>query len=292
MKEIREVASALLSGGQVDWVLGYEEDAKGLVKPAFITDPAQAARLIFDPRCVHNLAVYLLPGRRHVRALGRGALVVKACDARAVAGLLREHQLQRDELVLIGVRCGGVRQDPGPDAVLNEESVAARCALCPERTPQRVDHLVGPELPPPPAGNRDLLREIAELEALTSEARFAFWSKHFSRCVRCHACRQVCPLCNCTRCIADKSQPQFIEAAPHLRGNLAWNITRALHLAGRCVGCGECERACPVDIPLALINAKLSHFMHERYAHEASEDPEQPSPIGDFRSDDDQEFIR
>ena len=86
--------------------------------------------------------------------------------------------------------------------------------------------------------------------------RWSFWEEELSRCVRCHACREVCPLCFCERCVADKTQPQWIESSPHGRGNLAWHLTRAMHLAGRCVGCGECTRACPAGIPLGLLNRR------------------------------------
>jgi ferredoxin len=92
--------------------------------------------------------------------------------------------------------------------------------------------------------------------------------------------------------VADKTVPQWIESSPHLRGNLAWQITRALHQAGRCVGCGECERACPAGIPLALINRKLQQVVAERYNFKVSDDPGVPAPIGAFRLDDPQEFIR
>src|SRR5674476_1312416 len=78
----------------------------------------------------------------------------------------------------------------------------------------------------------------------------------------------------------------------HPRGNLSWNITRALHLAGRCVNCGECERFCPVGIPLSLVNRKLQQIVAERYDYTVSEDPENPAPIGDYRLDDQQEFIK
>jgi len=111
-------------------------------------------------------------------------------------------------------------------------------------------------------------------------------------CVRCYACRQVCPLCVCERCVAEKTQPQWIESSPHARGNLSWNITRALHLAGRCVDCGECERFCPVGIPLTLVNRKLQEIVAERFDYKVSEDPENQAPIGGYRLDDEQEFIK
>jgi ferredoxin len=67
---------------------------------------------------------------------------------------------------------------------------------------------------------------------------------------------------------------------------------RALHLAGRCVGCGECERFCPVGIPLSLLNRKLQQVVDERFDYVVCDDPETPAPIGDYRPDDSQEFIR
>ena len=69
-------------------------------------------------------------------------------------------------------------------------------------------------------------------------------------------------------------------------------MTRAIHLAGRCVDCGECERFCPVGIPLSLVNRKLQQIVNERFAYTVSDDPGAPAPIGDYRLDDRQEFIK
>jgi ferredoxin len=58
------------------------------------------------------------------------------------------------------------------------------------------------------------------------------------------------------------------------------------------VDCGECERFCPVGIPLSLVNRKLQQIVGERYGYTVSDDPENPAPIGDYRLDDKQEFIK
>lgn len=289
MQELRELARQLLADGTVGVVIGYEEGPRGL-RPAFITRPEDAARLVFDHRAVHNLATYLNPRRPQLRRLGKAAVVVKGCDARALAGLLRETQLKREEVVVIGIRCSGVAGSPEETAALSAENLAPRCAACTHPVPTLVDHLLGEERPIP-GGGHALDQRVAELMAMTPEERFAFWSAELSRCVRCHACREVCPLCFCERCLADKSQPQWIESSPHPRGNLAWQINRQLHLAGRCVGCGECERACPVGIPLTLISHRLAQVALERFGYQASDDPAVPAPIGTWRSDDPQEFI-
>jgi formate dehydrogenase (coenzyme F420) beta subunit len=264
MEELRDLARRLLSDGAVRVVIGWEEGPRG-PRPTFVTTPDGAGRLVFDDRCVHSLASYLNPRRTHVRRLGKPAVVVKPSDARAIAVLLRDAQIAREDVVLIGVRCG--------------------------QAPELCDFVVGPELPPQ-SGREALDERVREMDARSASERWAFWTGEFARCVRCYACREACPLCVCERCVADKSVPQWIESSPHVRGNLAWHVTRALHQAGRCVGCGECERACPAGIPLGLLNRKLQQSVQQRFGYVASEDPGVCSPVGTFRQEDPQEFIR
>jgi coenzyme F420-reducing hydrogenase delta subunit/ferredoxin len=283
--ELRELAEGLLAEKKVDVVSGWGEGRRE-VRPELVTRPEDVRRLVADHRCVHNLSVYLDPRRSHVRELGRAAVVVKGCDARTVAGLLREHQLTREEVVLIGVRCGGVWEDAGD----SESGLADRCAGCDMQAPELADHLVGAPQERAQATSR-VAADVAAVMSMSPQERWAFWSNELGRCVRCNACRAVCPLCYCSRCVADKSRPQWVEPSPHLRGNLAWHLTRALHLAGRCGGCGECARACPVGIPLELIQHRVAQVVKERFSYQASDDPEIPAPIGAFDRNDPQEFI-
>ena len=292
MTELQDTARRLLDEGTVQVVIGWEEGRRG-ARPVFVRSAAECDKLIFDTRCVHNLAAYLNPRRSQVMELGTPALVVKGCDAKAVAGLLREAQLERDQVVLIGVRCGGVVTEPSAAAApeLTTGNVASRCWGCDVREPESVDVLVGDAQAEPPV-TAALDERIAELDALSPTERLAFWTKEMERCTQCYACRQACPLCFCERCIVEKTEPQWIETSPHARGNFAWHLTRAQHLAGRCVGCGECERACPVGIPLSLLNRMLQLVVYELYGYTVSEDPSVPAPIGAYAVDDTQDFIR
>lgn len=286
--ELRALAKMLLTGGEVKVVIGYEEGPRG-VRPAMITDPAQADRLVFDARCVQNLAAYLNPRRTHVARLGKPAVVVKGCDARAVAALIRETQIKRADVVIIGMRCSGVVLKPTMKAELTPDTVAPKCAGCTSREPKLVDHLLGALPPEPPKSTR--ADALAKVEAMPLQERWAFWKEELSRCVRCHACREICPLCFCTTCVADKSRPQWIETSATPRANFAWQMTRVLHMAGRCAGCGECTRACPSDIPLGLILKHVANSVEQRFGYKVSDDPGVPAPIGSYKADDAQEFI-
>ena len=287
-EEIRAAATRLLETGEVAAVVGYRAGRRpGTALPCIATTAEQAAELIFSPGCHHNLALYLTRSKKELRRKGRLAVVVKGCDLRAVAGLIGENQLQREDVVLLGVACAGVAGPKGAD----EDGLAAKCGACQAQLPEGVDEVLGvlPEAAELSPAQAD---ELARLEALSPAERWSFWKAHFARCTRCYACRQVCPLCYCEQCLCDRNRPQAVESTARPAGNMAWHIVRAMHLAGRCAGCAECERSCPMDIPLHLLNRKMAKELKELYDHEAGFAPQEKGPLNDYREDDDQSFIK
>ena len=254
--QLRESAARLLSDGAVQVVIGY--GARG---PVFITKAEDVARLVWNAECRANLTVYLK--RKEVRALGKAAIVVKGCDERALVMLEKESQLDRASVHTIGMACGGMGQ--------------AKCVACDTREAQPAE---------------DRYAAIDRLLERSPEERLAFWTAEFDRCVKCYACRQACPMCYCERCIADKNRPQAIETSPHRIGNFAWHIARAIHLAGRCIGCDECTRACPSGIDLRLLNLTLARTAERQFGYRAGMDPAAEPLIGVFSMHDKEEFIR
>ena len=125
---------------------------------------------------------------------------------------------------------------------------------------------------------------VAKLEAMTPDERFAFWRSELSKCIRCNACRNVCPACSCVKCVFDnpKTGVQNKAAADDFEENL-FHIIRAYHVAGRCTDCGECSRVCPQGIPLHLLNRKFIKDINELYGeYQAGAEIGQRHPLENF----------
>ena len=290
---IRLEAVKLLNEGTVVAVVGYLPGRRaGSAGPALVTSAEQAAQLAFSPACVNNLSVYLTKAKKGVLKKGRVGIVAKGCDLRALAGLMGESQIKREDLFIIGIACAGV-YGSGADSTqpLSEGNIAGKCRECTVHLPEGADLVAGTlsrlsDLAPVEA------LEMARIEAMSQTERWAFWKEHFSRCIRCMACRQVCPFCYCEQCLCDKNRPQAVESSPRPAGNTAWHIVRAMHLAGRCGGCAECERACPMDIPLNLLNRRMARELKELYDFESGMLPQEKGPLTQYKDDDDQSFIK
>ncbi len=295
-KELREKARELLESGEVGVVIGYGWNRRRTrTTPVFIRRPEDVERLVFNPLCVNNLSVYLTRKYPDMKPLGRPAIVAKGCDIKNIVVLISEGQLKREDVHIIGVRCNGVvyRQELWKGE-LKPEIMPVKCHNCDVREPHVADTVVGEpvEFTPPEEPVGMVFDKIREIDAMSPDERWRFWMDHFSRCIKCYACRQVCSLCYCERCITEKNMPQWIETSAHPRGNLAWNLIRAMHLAGRCTFCGECERACPVNIPLNIINQKLVLVVKDAFGHRSGYDPDTHPPLIVYDTEDKEDFIK
>lgn len=307
-RQMQQTARELLQSEEVKQVIGFRRGTEAYRSaPAFVTTPEECDELIIDATCTANLANY-------VRKLpAKAAVVVKGCDSRALAVLLSENQIKREDLYIIGIPCEGlvdltklsavpgvslsdvsgveiegeelvVTLTQGEDSrelrvpvadVLREECLGCQCP-----TPPVADKLLGEEIPPrDEAKYRELQNRV---EAMTPEERAKYFEAQFSRCIRCYACVRACPMCYCTTCFAIQDKPQYVVRTVGLDENRMFHLGRAMHLAGRCTACGACDRACPVDIPLRALNTKLASETKDLFGIVAGLDMEQKPPLVEF----------
>jgi len=276
INEIRTKARELLESGQVTCFIGYEEGSRGRVRPAFIYEPQDVDRLIWDERCTYNLVVYL---RQFKNPLRRGeepprvGILVKPCDSRSLNLLLHEEQVVRERVYVIGVTCEGVKVNG---------QLLERCQRCSDRVPFVYDIMVGDE--PKEVGQEDYA-DVERLEAMSPEERRAFWKGEFERCIRCYACRQACPACYCAECMAEQLDPSWMSIAIDLPQKQFFHVMRAYHLAGRCSGCNACEEACPMGIHLSLLNRKIAKDVEALFGYRTGLDPQTPPPLATFKKE-------
>lgn len=295
--QIKEIAKRLFASGQIDVFIGWEEVGPDYaVRPYIARSEADTKRMVFNQYSIHNSSLYLLKLRDGKEKIG---IVVKGCDSRGIIRLLEDRQIDRDRLYIVGVCCPGMK-DPLP--LIKAESgllpvkpplgLADKCRNCLVPNPVIYDELLGEEQPPHMEGER--FEAVAALEQMSPDQRYEFFEKELSKCIRCYACRQVCIACDCRTCIFDEMRPQWVGRETSTSDNMMYHMVKALHMAGRCVECGECERVCPVNIPLMLINNKLAkdanHFFGPYEAGMSYAEGQKPA-LSVYREDDPDDFL-
>jgi ferredoxin len=113
------------------------------------------------------------------------------------------------------------------------------------------------------ASGIDGSQEPDAVETLDAHQRLDRWMYEFSKCIKCYGCRNICPVCFCTECSLENSD--LIENGSLPPDVPIFHLVRAVHMAGRCIDCGLCEEACPVDIPLRLLYRKVNAIVGDLF---------------------------
>ena len=251
-KQIQDIAARLFSEGKIDVFIGYRNTGfDDNQVPVLISNYGEVEKLVFGDKSVFNLANYLKYEHTRNKRVG---IVVKGCDSRALNLMLTENQVKRERLYIIGIACEGVVDEKGEKM--------QNCVEC-----VMPDAVVYDEMLGKPAGQRPYTvnADIRELAAKGLTERAEFFEEVFSSCIRCNACRHSCPLCYCAKCCIDQESSTLYNGANTDSGAFHALMTWSLHLAGRCVDCRNCEKACPSHLPLHLLHKQNEMVIYENF---------------------------
>ena len=296
-------AKELLAQGKVQKVVGWK---KGLfdddITPGIFSSAEELDKdFVFNKNCKANLSKYLVkitkdieikkstvrtnnamakqrdPNAQDAPIPSEVVLVfLKPSDTYSFTQLLKENRITRDDVYAIGVPC----QD-----TLDGGQI---CGSCAGKKHVSCDELIGVDESAEVTANTARMEEVAKIESMSATERYDFWQSQFSRCIRCNACRNVCPACTCEKCVFDNNNLYTSQkvAQTSFEEDL-FHIIRAWHVAGRCTDCGECSRVCPQNIPLYLLNRKFIKDINEIYGdYQAGADMETKPAMLRFNEDD------
>ena len=311
-EKIRETAKKLLKEGRVDVFIGYKKGSVPLMnEPLLISDPEKVDLLHWDSNCGLNLCNYLTKRTDKIGVLATG------CNSRNMVTHIVENQIKREQLYIVGVPCTGmidhravsravkyreilsyeekdgkftVKGSDFEETFEKKDFLQSNCAVCGHRNPVEYDELVADKVED--KEETEAFKDVEKIESMDSEKRWGFFTRMISNCIRCYACRNACPLCYCTTCFVDESQPQWVGKSSDPTDTMTFHFLRAYHCAGRCTDCGACERVCPMGITMRQFTKKLNKDAKKLFDWEAGLDLEQRPPLDVYKVDDYNDFIK
>ena len=189
--EMRAVAKELLESGEATVVIGWEKGTMPYNStPVMIRSAAEVDKLIWDEYCQQNLSTYLID---FIYTEDKVAIFAKGCDTRAYNRLIQDKRITADKCIIIGVPCSGMKNAKAaarlPEGA--EVPMANACKECRYPNPVVFDRKIGQDVTP--WCTEKNFADVEAIEAMGQDEKAAFWQSQYSKCIRCYACRNICP---------------------------------------------------------------------------------------------------
>ena len=257
IEDVRKKVKELLESGEVRGFLGLCQK-NGHVGPHLFCDSNDLNNLVVGDRNHSGDSRY--PLNKQLIHLARCypedtfGVLVRGCDERGLKALFAWNQLKPTKVVAVGIACP------------QELADACECLK-----PYPDECIAGDKAK---EASQD---SVADVDGLDLRGRLAHWLKVFDKCIKCYGCRDICPMCFCKECSLETDE--LINKGEIPPENPIFHLTRAVHMAGRCIDCGLCNEACPADIPLRTLYKKVSDIIDQEFHYRPGYTTDQKPPL-------------
>ncbi|MGB5749443.1 MAG: 4Fe-4S binding protein [Desulfobacterales bacterium] len=256
---MKDTIKQWLDEGVVDLFLGYKMVMEHCLPHCFVkANLEEVDDLIIGPSrySLEKIATHITFLNPDLKI----GMLARDCNQRALSVLYIWNQLNPENIRTLNVNCCPSNLKEHGD-----------CSYLEPETPGIHKQAVGMD-------NTDRPRDI---ERFDQQERLSRWMYEFQKCIKCYGCRNICPVCFCQECSLEHQELVGTGALPPEVP--IFHLVRAVHMAGRCIDCGLCEDACPVDIPLRLLYRKVNEIVVNVFDYETGSCDDQPpfSILGD-----------
>ncbi len=260
LDQVKAHVKGLFEEGKIDGFLGLI-DKDGTIIPHLFTSADEleglslGAKANGGPPDRYPIARVLMTLMSNYNDSKFGVLL-RGCDERALNELMKWNQIKDEEgrIVRVGFACKQELADkheckrPFPEEIVAGEKAKG----VPYET-------------------------VKEVMGMGLMERLDYWREVFDRCVKCYGCRDVCPVCFCNVCTLEEDA--LIKTGDLPPENPIFHLTRAVHMAGRCIDCNLCTEACPAEIPLRTLYKKVAEIVQEEFDYTTGLDEQGKSPL-------------
>jgi formate dehydrogenase subunit beta len=244
LSEIKARVESLLKSGKVDVFLAYKQ-VQGHALP-YVFKARNIGEIEHLAAGPVRYSLEKIAARMHKAEPDlKIGLLARECNQRTLNILASWNQINPDNIEKINLSCCPSRLHEGPDC-----SHLGPFPDKPAHKPQGIDNTMS----------------LEDLDAISPGERLSRWVYEFEKCIKCYGCRNICPVCFCSECSLE--HPEFMGGGKLPPDVPLFHLARAVHMAGRCIDCGLCEEACPMDIPLRLLYAGANRIVQNLFVYQ------------------------